>query len=576
MNAAIIIVYFVFMLAMGLAMRRFNNVPSDYFRAGGAAPWWLCGTSALMSSFSAWSFTGAAGRIYEDGFLPLTLYAANVVSFFICWLWFAARFRQMRVITYVDAIVRRYGAATGRFYVWVQLMFGVLSGAIMLNGLAIFLSAAFGQPMWATVIIVGAAVTVTAMIGGSWAVLAGDFIQMLIVVAISATTFVLVLMHDRIGGIGGLLARLPDRFFHPAQSIAPPVLCLWMFALLINQIIAMNNLGEASTRFLTAGDSRAARRAALIPAFGLLVGPLVWAAPALAAVILAPDLGALFPSMPRPSETAYVATARLVLPAGFMGLLVCAMFSATMSSMDAALNRAAGILVMNIYAPLRKLGAGDASLVRAGKITTALLGAVTTAGGLFISQWRTMGLFDLVIRLTAIVVLPLAVPLFFGLWLRPLPRGIAMLSAAAGIATSLLVLFWLPPSAVGAALGLAREFKPQEWTDASYAITVFATVFVSSSVMLLGWWRQRRLKRGEPGADAFFEDVRTPVTAAPAAGAAGARVIGNCTILYGAFILILAAVPNTPAGHVCYLACAALIITVGWLVRRPAGKRGGT
>jgi Na+/proline symporter len=563
------------MIAMGFVMHRFNNVPSDYFRAGGAAPWWLCGTSALMSSFSAWSFTGAAGRIYEDGFLPLALYGANVVAFFICWLWFAARFRQMRVITYVDAIVRRYGAQTGRFYVWVQLIFGILSGAIMLNGLAVFLSAAFGAPMWVTVIAVGAAVTVTAMIGGSWAVLAGDFIQMLIVVVISVTTFVLVLMDDRIGGISGLLARLPKHFFHPTQKIVSPVLYLWIFALLINQIIAMNNLGEASTRFLTAGDSKSAKRAALIPAFGLLAGPLIWAVPALAAIIIAPDLAKLFPTMARPSETAYVATAQAVLPLGFMGLLVCAMFSATMSSMDAALNRAAGILVMNIYAPLRRLHAGDQSLVRAGKITTALLGVVVTAGGLFISQWRTMGLFDLVIRMTAIVVLPLAVPMFFGLWLRPLPRGIAMISASAGVVTSLLVLFLLPPAAVASLLGMARDFNHQEWTDISYAITVFSTVAVSSAVLLSGWWRCRRLKRDEPEAGTFFKDVQTPVIAGPSVGDAGARVIGNCTIFYGAFVLVLAVVPNTLTGHICYVACALLIIAVGWLVRKPRKKPGG-
>ena len=38
--------YLVLMLAIGLVFRRMSQDTSDYFRAGGAMPWWITGTSA--------------------------------------------------------------------------------------------------------------------------------------------------------------------------------------------------------------------------------------------------------------------------------------------------------------------------------------------------------------------------------------------------------------------------------------------------------------------------------------------------------------------------------------------------
>ena len=72
--------YLVFMLAIGVVFRRMSKDTSDYFRAGGAMPWWLTGTSAWIFSFTAWTFTGAAGKVYESGPLVLIVFYATVVA----------------------------------------------------------------------------------------------------------------------------------------------------------------------------------------------------------------------------------------------------------------------------------------------------------------------------------------------------------------------------------------------------------------------------------------------------------------------------------------------------------------
>lgn len=75
-----IVFYFIFMILLGFIFRKQVANTSDYFRGGGKMVWWMAGSSAFMTTFSAWTFTGAAGKAYIDalplfGFLYLTLSA---------------------------------------------------------------------------------------------------------------------------------------------------------------------------------------------------------------------------------------------------------------------------------------------------------------------------------------------------------------------------------------------------------------------------------------------------------------------------------------------------------------------
>jgi SSS family solute:Na+ symporter len=74
---AVLAFYFVFMIAISWAFRRFVNNVSDYFRSGGQIVWWMVGGSAFMVSFSAWTFTGAASKAYSDGWPIAVIYVAN-------------------------------------------------------------------------------------------------------------------------------------------------------------------------------------------------------------------------------------------------------------------------------------------------------------------------------------------------------------------------------------------------------------------------------------------------------------------------------------------------------------------
>jgi solute:Na+ symporter, SSS family len=110
-DQAIIGVYFIFLLAVGLVFRRLSKNTSDYFRCGGAMPWWITGASAWIAGFSAWTFVGVAAKVYETGMLILWSYYPTVVALAIVMAYFCIRFRRMRVVTWMEGVRGRYGAA---------------------------------------------------------------------------------------------------------------------------------------------------------------------------------------------------------------------------------------------------------------------------------------------------------------------------------------------------------------------------------------------------------------------------------------------------------------------------------
>ncbi|MCJ7778013.1 MAG: hypothetical protein MUP16_06840, partial [Sedimentisphaerales bacterium] len=105
----VIAFYLVFMFTVGPVYKSFSRTASDYFRGGGSVLWWVVGSSAFVNNFSAWSFTGGAAKAYETGTFFLLIFYCNVVAYMFMYFFTAARYRQMRVITAVEGVRKRFG-----------------------------------------------------------------------------------------------------------------------------------------------------------------------------------------------------------------------------------------------------------------------------------------------------------------------------------------------------------------------------------------------------------------------------------------------------------------------------------
>ncbi|MCC5021829.1 MAG: hypothetical protein J6386_03070 [Candidatus Synoicihabitans palmerolidicus] len=313
-----------------------------------------------MTQFSAWTFTGAAGKAYAEGWPLIVVFMGNALGFALAARFFAGRARQMRVITAIEAVRDRFPGANEQVFIWLQIPLGTLYAGIWLNGLCVFLAAVFGLPLEPTILITGGVVLGMTLFGGAWAAIAGDFVQMLVLMPVTLVAAFLALRE--VDGVGPLVEQLPEAHLRLGDLWSSPLMLVWTAAIFIKQYINTNNLFDAS-RYLCVRDAHHARKAAGLASILFVVGPVVWLLLPLVSRVLYPDLGALFRGLNNPSEGAFAAICIATMPAGMIGLLVSGMFSATMSSMDSGLNRNAGIFVKNFYQPVLRPAAADRELV---------------------------------------------------------------------------------------------------------------------------------------------------------------------------------------------------------------------
>ncbi|MBC8012180.1 MAG: hypothetical protein H7067_19025 [Burkholderiales bacterium] len=281
--------------------------------------------------------------------------------------------------------------------------------------------------------------------------------------------------------------------------------------------------------------------------------------------------------MKNPSEGAFLAISITTMPVGMVGLLICGILAATMSSMDSGLNRNAGIFVKNFYQPVLRPGAPDAELVRAGKITTGVMGVLVIFAGLNFSRLEDVGLFDLMLQFGTLVAVPYSVPLVLSVLVKRTPPWSGWSTVIVGMLASFLTTRYLNAAWMQSTFDLA----PLSAADRSYW-TVAAGLFVNVIVGTAWFLGTMRFWSSTPAPvreriETFHELMLTPIDFAREEGAGSDRMQGNVLGLlclgYGTFITLLALIPNDLTGRLAFVFCGGVVLVIGWALRRAARPR---
>ncbi|RME68504.1 MAG: transporter [Verrucomicrobia bacterium] len=565
----VIVFYFGFQLSLGLIFRAFSKDASDYFRAGGSMLWWLVGASAFMTQFSAWTFTGAAGKAYQDGFLVSAIFFGNAVGYLGNHFFTAKRFRRLRTITAIEAVRDRYGHLNEQVFTWLQVPMSVVYAGIWLNGLGIVASGFFNVPPTITIWIVGAVVVFMSVAGGSWAIVASDFMQTVLLMTITVVACFLALSHPAVGGLGGFFEKLPEGHLKFWEAPDARFVWVWIFAAFVIQSFKLNNMFD-SYRYLCVKDDRQARKAALMAAGLMFIGPFIWFIPPMAARIIQPDLTTVFRHLgAKAYEGAFVFIGLKMMPIGMLGLLLCALFAATISSMDSGLNRNAGIIVKNFYQPIFRKHASPKELLIAGKVISALFGFLIILSALWIRAIQQFDLFEIMVLFGSLIAIPYAIPLVWGIFIKSAPRWAAWSSLIVGFLFSSFVKWVLDPAWFG-----FENLSGREQSDFLYIWSGLGNIVVCSLWYFFTVWIARRKHEPVPPAvEDLFKRLDTPVDLVGEGGQESddtqARVLGILCFIYGGFIAVLGLIiPNTLGGRAAFWFCGAMIGVIGGLLYR--------
>lgn len=425
---AVIAIYMALMLGIGIFAMRLNRGVGDYFRGGSRVHWLAAGLSSFMSGFSAWTFTGAAGLAYQHGLVAILLYVGNACTFLLGYWIFAARWRRARLTTVMEYLVERYDERTRQAFAWTTIFFQLFTGAGMLYGLAIFVAPACGWPITWTVAGCGVIILAYTAIGGLWAVVITDFLQAAILMPF--TLLLAIVAVVRLGGLGVIPASLPAAMTSwrlPDPQFSWAYVALWTVMTSIGY-----NTSAMAQRYFSVEDERAARRVALLCFVLFLCGSGIWFVPPMAMRVMYPTLGLVWPGLSNPQESVYALAAVTLLPNGLIGIMLAAIFSATMSSISGLLNVHAAVISKDILPTLFPRRRGTPESLATGWIATLAVGSAMTALATAMAvQGRSV--FDVFITFNTVMSLAYGPPALLGLVTSRAPSWSGLLTFTVGL-----------------------------------------------------------------------------------------------------------------------------------------------
>jgi SSS family transporter len=366
-------VYLAASVGVGLLSARGSKSLGDYFLAGRGMNSVLVAMSILAALFSGISYLAGPADVYKNGFA----FAYIVLAFFIATpfttLWMLPKFYQSRFYTAYQFLEERFARpvrlmASGLFIFRVALW---LAAATYAPALA--LEKVTGFPLAWTIILTGTLTTLYTALGGMKAVIWTDVMQLIVLFG-GQLLIVWVALGKVPGGLGGMWDTvvadgrmdLSLSFSMSERANLGAVLLAGAFL----HLVQMATDQVSVQRYLSAGSLAEAKRSLWIKLWFILPVLVLFYGTGLV-------LYAFYKTHGDPLAAGLIEREDQILPyfvvtqlpAGLPGLLIAAIYAASMSTISAGLNSLASATVVDFQRKLE--GPATQSVAQARWITTS-------------------------------------------------------------------------------------------------------------------------------------------------------------------------------------------------------------
>lgn len=562
LDSMIVMIYLLFIAIAAWVFRRFSNSSNDFLQGGGTMMWWMAGATAFMTQFSAWTFTGAAAKAYEDGISVMFIFWGNSLGFFLAAAFFARRYRRLRVETAMEVIRVRFGRASEQLFTLLSFPLTLIACAIWMNGLASFFSAVFAIEVYSIILIVGVLVTLIAVSGGAWTVSVTNVIQLVLLIAITLV----------IGYTALQRFESPSDIFDHATPIygaginVPSLFVVWAFAMLLQQ--TMNNNHTLSCyRFLTTANDKDATKAAFVAGMLFIFAPVLWFMPAWFVAAQQIDLFSVYPALGQSANTgAYLYYIQHYMPQGILGLVMVALVAATIAPLSSAHNRNAGIVVKSLYLVWANPEADSRQQLIVGKVSTLISGLLATGTALLLASVESYSLFDMMLVFAAFIQMPINIPSLLALVTVKTPNWSGWATVIVGCMVSLFMMFIFDVNWLASTPLTARESKD---------LTIVATLALHLIITGGFFFFTSYFYSKEPNAvlqsrTSLKEQLKTPISAeeqAPINHKQGLYV-GSITATAGT-LLIMAGVILAESSQTIFVAIGSIVLLFSLFLLKP-------
>jgi SSS family solute:Na+ symporter/sodium/proline symporter len=462
LHAGFLIVYLLALIAVGALKARRIKTQEDFSLAGRGLPTFVLVGTLLATWIGTGSIFGNAEETYTQGlagFLLPVAGAAGIVALFVL----APRIRRFGQVTIQDILEARFGVAARVIgTLTLVLAYVIIVSYQYRAGAAVLAYMAPGLDGAAGVFVVAAFVILYTALAGLFSVAYTDVANGALMVL--GLGLAIPILLSQAGGFGAAVDALQPAQQDPFGVYGPVAL----LSILLPAFLLL--LGDANMvqRFFAARDERSAQRSAGWMLFGVLALE--------AAIILVAVLGAALVAQgaiepPKREGHIIVHLAFEALPPWLGACLAATVVAVVVSTADSYLLSPATAVVRDAWQRFLRPDAGDAELVRAGRLVVIALGLVALGLACRADRFFHVALFAYTLYGAAIT--PVLMAAWF--WPRATRAG-----ATASMATGLLVaLAWKAVATLGAETAAGR------WIDGSGVDAVIPAVGASVLVLIV-------------------------------------------------------------------------------------------
>lgn len=376
---AILLVYLLAMVVVGLWHFRRDESSSEYFLAERSMPTWVLAISIVGSSLSVATFVGAPDYAYSNDLAYIiNFFASTLGAIIVAWV-FVPRLYRAGTVTVYGYLNSRFGEGARIAAATVFLL-----GRFMASGSRLFMAAAplclllFGdqepfahpRPMIIAVCLVGLVGTFYTVLGGIRAVIWVDLIQYIIVLGAALLTVGLLLhklglsphqLWDILSQPRADTGSTKLRVFDFSADLAKPF-TVWasIFGATFLAIASLALDQDMAQRFLVAKSPARGALSVIASQLIAIVTVMLFLVIGLLLFVFYKhgEATGLSPTPPPSDSLAQIVYPWFLLrelPMGLAGLAIAGLFAAAQGTMDSAINAMASSAVDDVYYPLRKL-----------------------------------------------------------------------------------------------------------------------------------------------------------------------------------------------------------------------------
>ncbi|MDD5349452.1 MAG: sodium:solute symporter family protein [Chthoniobacteraceae bacterium] len=440
---SILALYFVFVLGIGFALKRFMKGGSAFLTSGRSIPAWVTGLAFLSANLGAQEVIGMAASGAKYGIMTSHFYWVGAIpamvflAIFMMPFYYGSKARSVP-----EYLKMRFDEKTRGFNAISFAVMTIFSSGISLHALAQLLETLVHWPYWWCVAASALVVLVYIFLGGLTSAIYNEVLQFFMIV-LGFAPLVYLGLKD-VGGWAALQAKLapvaaeqhfaPDAWsrswVHLGSAYENPMGIGW-FGMVMGLGFVLS-FGYWCTDFLVvqramaANSMNAARRTPLIAAVPKMLFPALVILPGMIAIVMNHTSGGTFLPVRADGTPDYNMTIPAMIaryfPAGLLGVGFTALMASFMSGMAGNVTAFNTVWTYDIYQSYIAPGKSDTHYLRMGRWATVFGILVSVAAAAMAKQFNNI--MDMLQLVFGFVNAPLFATFLLGMfWKRATGHG---------------------------------------------------------------------------------------------------------------------------------------------------------